>query len=89
MAIGLDGTALDGGGYARSPEGIPPLEGSQTPAGIANRPRSASTEKLNTRRPCSPSQRRVTLISERPLRHVQQKSGHSRHTPELNASTPQ
>jgi hypothetical protein len=77
MAIGFDGAALDGGGYARSREGIPALESVQTSAGIASRPRSSSTERLNTRRSCSPSQRRVTSILAATASQCSTKSGTS------------
>src|SRR4030088_3492303 len=63
LAIGLDGAALDRGGYARSSKRLPPTEGSQATSGTPCRSGSTSVETLNQRRPCSPRRRRVTSTS--------------------------
>src|SRR4030095_2187027 len=60
MAIGLDGAALDRGGYAGSSKRLPTIAGAQTTSGTACLLGSTSNEKLNLRRSCSSSQRRIT-----------------------------
>src|SRR5262245_1789615 len=62
MALGLDGDALDRSRYARSSQRLPTTEGSQATSNTTCRPRSAPEQKLNPRRHCSPSQRRVMSI---------------------------
>src|SRR3979411_1588044 len=63
MAIGLDGAALDRGGDAGGRQRLPTIEGSQATTNAPCRSASTSNERLNSRRPCSPSQRRVTSTS--------------------------
>src|SRR6266508_4077218 len=77
MAIGLDGAALDRGRHAGSGQRLPPTEGSQATSGTPCRPGSTSDEKLNPRRPCSPSRRRVTSTSAASASQCSTKSGAS------------
>ena len=77
MAIGLDGPALDGRGHAGSRKRLPTIEGTQATSGAPCRSASASNEKLNSRRPCSSSQRRVTSTSATAASQCSTKSGTS------------
>ena len=77
MAISLDGAALDGSGYAGSRQRLPPTEGSQATSGTPCRSGSTSNEKLNPRRPCSSSRRRVTSASAPTASQCSTKSGTS------------
>src|SRR6476620_1622105 len=77
MAISLDGAALDGSGYAGSRQRLPTTEGSQATSGTPCRSGSTSNEKLNPRRPCSSSQRRVTSASAATASQCSTKSGTS------------
>jgi hypothetical protein len=60
MAIGFNGIALDRGSDAGSSQRLPPTEGAQTTSSVTCRSGSTSHASLNSRRPCSPSRRRVT-----------------------------
>src|SRR5262249_42539727 len=62
MALGLDGDALDRGRHAGSGQRLPTTEGSQAASNDAGRSGSSPQQRL-TRRPCSPSHRRLTSIS--------------------------
>jgi hypothetical protein len=92
MAIGLDGAALDRGGYARSSKRLPPTEGSQATSGTPCRSGNTSHEMLNPRRPCSPSRRRVTSTSAASASQCSTKSGTSprppRRAPTATSSRP-
>ncbi len=77
MAISLDGAALDGSGDAGSRQRLPTTEGSQATSGAPCRSGSTSNEKLNPRRPCSPSHRRVTSTSAATASQCSTKSGTS------------
>src|SRR5207342_3379055 len=77
MAIGLDGAAMDRGGYAGSSKRLPPTEGAQATTNAPCRSGSTSNETLNSRRPCSPSQRRVTSTLAATASQCSTKSGTS------------
>src|SRR6266568_3203867 len=62
MALGLDGDALDRSRYEGSRQRLSTTEGSQATSSLTCRSARTPEQKL-TRRPCSPSQRRLTLIS--------------------------
>jgi len=79
MAIGLDGLALDRGGHGGSRKRLPTIEGAQATSGTPCRSASTSNEKLNSRRPCSSSQRRVTSTSATAASQCSTKSGTSPH----------
>jgi hypothetical protein len=77
MAIGLDGSTLDRGGHAGSRKRLPTIEGAQATSGAPHRSASTSNQKLNSRRPCSSSQRRVTSTSAAAASQCSTKSGTS------------
>src|SRR6266566_2670434 len=62
MALGLDGDALDRSRYEGSRQRLSTTEGSQATSSLTCRSARTPEQKL-TRRPCSPSQRRLTSIS--------------------------
>ena len=76
MALGLDGDALDRGRHAGSGQRLPTTEGSQAASNIAGRSGSSPQQRL-TRRPCSPSRRRLTSISAATASQCSTKSGTS------------
>src|SRR3981081_1444177 len=77
MAIGFNGIALDRGGDAGSSQRLPPTEGAQTTSSVTCRSGSTSHESLNSRRPCSPSRRRVTSTPATTASQCSTKSGTS------------
>src|SRR5260370_18684760 len=77
MAVGLDGPALDRGGHGGSRKRLPTIEGAQATSGTTCRSASTSNEKVNSRRPCSSSQRRVTSTSATAASQCSTKSGTS------------
>ena len=62
MALGLDGDPLDRSRYAGSGQRLPTIEGAQATSSVTCRSASAPKQKP-TRRPCSPSQRRLININ--------------------------
>jgi hypothetical protein len=75
MALGLDGDALDRGRNAGSGQRLSTTEGSQATSSATCRSGSTPEQKLFQPRPCSPSQRRLTLISAATASQCSTKSG--------------
>src|SRR5262249_7552303 len=79
MALGLNGDALDRSRYAGSRQRFSTTEGSQATSSVTYRSGSSQKQTL-TRRPCPPSQRRVTSISVATASQCSTMSGTSRPT---------
>ena len=71
--------------YAGSGQRLPTIEGAQTTSSVTCRSASAPKQKL-TRRPCSPSQRRLTSIPAATASQCSTKSGTSCSCSEIRVS---